>query len=91
MNEWQETNTRGFSVSLNDEWATTVTIQGPNLTAEEAVESLTSRWPHKNKSVASIEEYTYEDTVKREIERSHKQISICLERIRTLESRLETV
>lgn len=89
MNTWKETNTRGFCVTFSD--GISVTIQGPDLSPEEASETFTSRWPHKGKTVSNIEEYHYEDTVKWKIESAQKQISICLNRIKELDSELETV
>ena len=89
MNTWKQTNTRGFCVTFSD--GISVTIHGSNLNPEEASKNFTSRWPHKGKTVSNIEEYYYEDTVKWEIERAQKQISICLNLIKELECKLETV
>ena len=85
MNKWTKTNTRGFCITFSD--GTTTTTQGPDLTADQVGLPFNLT---RYKTIVSIDEYQYEDTIKWAIEAQQRQIEICLKRIKELEQELKT-
>jgi hypothetical protein len=80
-------NQRGFIITFTD--GVKSGVQGPDITPDNIHKHTGSAGRHR--TIAKVEEYFYEDTIKWQIDAEQKQIEICLKQIKDLTTELETL